>query len=167
MDDGAILPGSRPQPDVEQVHDGGYGRFPAIRMAAHDLRGESMPRVSYAFFTFAACCALIGMAVGMHMGASQDFALRPAHAHINVVGWLSMAVMGGFYALDRGASKRLAWINFGLSGLGGVVLPGGIALIVTGHAAVGGLMAMIGGLLTLLGMASFLIAVLGGWRRAV
>ena len=126
-----------------------------------------MPRVSYAFFTFAACCALIGMAVGLHMGASQDFALRPAHAHINLVGWLSMAVMGGFYALDRGASQQVAWINFTLSGLGGIVLPTGIALIVTGHEAVGGLMAMVGGTLALLGMACFLIAVLGGWRRAV
>ena len=125
-----------------------------------------MPRVSYAFFTLAACCALIGMFVGLSMGASQDFTLRPAHAHINLVGWLSMAVMGGFYALDRGASRRLAWVNFVLSGVGAIVLPTGIGLIVTGHEPVGGLAAMLGGMISLLGMACFLIAVLSGWRRA-
>jgi hypothetical protein len=125
-----------------------------------------MPRVSYAFFTAAACFALFGMMMGMHMGASQDFTLRPAHAHINLVGWLGMAVMGGFYALDRGAPRRLAWINFVLSGLGAIALPSGIALIVLGNEPVGGLMAMVGGLISLLGLATFLIAVLGGWRRA-
>jgi hypothetical protein len=125
-----------------------------------------MPRISYAFFTLAALCALIGMMAGLHMGASQDFRLQPAHAHINVVGWLSMAVMGSFYALDRGAPRRLSWVNFALSGLGAVVLPLGIALVVLGNEKTGGMTAMVGGLLSLLGMATFLIVILGGWRRA-
>jgi hypothetical protein len=128
--------------------------------------GKSMPRVSYAFFTLGVLCVLSGMFLGMHMGASQDFALRDVHAHLNLVGWASLSIMGGFYALDRGAPRRLAWANFGFSGLGAVVLPLGIAFIVSGK-PVGGLLAMAGGLFALLGMACFLASVLTGWRRAV
>lgn len=106
------------------------------------------------------------MVWGLHMGATQDFTTHPAHAHLNLVGWLSLAVMGGFYALDRGAPRRLAWVNFILSGLGAIILPIGIATILTGHEQAGGPLAMVGGLLALLGMTTFVIVVAGGWRRA-
>ncbi len=125
-----------------------------------------MPRVFYAFFTLAVLYGIAGMALGLFMGGSEDFTLRPAHAHINLVGWLSLAVMGAFYGIDRGAPARLAWINFGFSVLGAVILPIGIGLIVTGHEQIGGLMALIGGVIALLGLATFLIVVLGGWKRA-
>jgi hypothetical protein len=125
-----------------------------------------MPRISYAFFTLAALCGLAGMVWGIQLGATQDFTTHPAHAHLNLLGWLSLAVMGAFYSLDRGAPQRLAWINFIFSGVGATVLPLGIALLLTGHDKPGELLAMIGGIVALLGMATFLIVVLGGWRRA-
>lgn len=124
-----------------------------------------MPRVSYAFFTLAAVCGLIGMLRGIRMGMTQDFSAHPAHAHLSLVGWVSLAVMGGFYALERGASVRLAWINFILSGLGGTVLPFGIALVIAGHGALGAPLAIAGGMLAMFGMAAFLVSVLTGWRR--
>jgi hypothetical protein len=123
-----------------------------------------MPRISYAFFTLAVLCALSGMALGMQMGASQDFAMRDVHAHINLAGWASLAIMGGFYALDRGAPQRLAWINFALSGLGGVLLPIAIAFIASGK-PIGDLLAMLGGSAAFLGMLTFAVVVIGGWRR--
>lgn len=125
-----------------------------------------MPRLSYAFFTLAALCGLVGMLWGMWMGSTQDFATHPAHAHLNLVGWLSLAAMGTFYALDRRAAGRLGWANFVLSGAGAIVLPVGIAAIMLGKEAAGGLCAVIGGLAAMLGMLLFLLAVLGGWRRA-
>lgn len=125
-----------------------------------------MPRVSRAFFTLAVLCGLSGMLLGMHMGATQDFTMHPVHAHINLVGWASLALMGIYYALDRGAVGRLAWINFVFSGLGAVVLPTGIFLVGSGHTAAGETTAMLGGMLALIGMICFLLAVLGGWRRA-
>ena len=45
-----------------------------------------MPRVSAAFFAFGALCLLGGMTLGMQMGASQNFTLMPAHAHLNLLG---------------------------------------------------------------------------------
>ena len=124
-----------------------------------------MPRVSRAFFTLAVLCGLSGMLLGMHMGASQDFTMHPVHAHINLVGWATLALMGGYYALDRAAVGKLSWINFVFSGLGAVVLPVGIFLVASGHTAPGEMAAMLGGMLALIGMITFLLSVLGGWRR--
>jgi hypothetical protein len=125
-----------------------------------------MPRLSYAFFVMAALCGLGGMVWGIQMGVSQDFTTHPAHAHLNLVGWLSLAAMGSFYALDRGAPARLGWLNFIFSALGATILPLGIALLLSGHEEPGELLATVGGIVAFLGMATFLLVVIGGWRRA-
>jgi hypothetical protein len=106
------------------------------------------------------------MLLGMRMGATQDFTMHPVHAHLNLVGWATLALMGGYYALDPGAVGRLAWVNFVFSGLGAIVLPAGIFLVASGRPSPGEPTAMIGGMLALIGLALFLIAVLAGWRRA-
>jgi hypothetical protein len=125
-----------------------------------------MPRISYAFFSVAALCGLAGMMWGIHMGVTEDFATAPAHAHINLAGWTSLSIMGGFYALDRTTPHKLGWVNFALSALGGITLPLGIFLITSGHPAQGGPVSAIGGSAAFLGMLTFVIVVLGGWRRA-
>lgn len=82
-----------------------------------------MPRVSAAFFALGTLCVLAGMIWGMVMGANEDMALAPAHAHLNLLGWVTMGLYGTFYALTRQTmSEKLAWTNFIVSGLGVVVL---------------------------------------------
>jgi hypothetical protein len=75
-----------------------------------------MPRVSAAFFLVAALLLLSGMLLGLYMGAHNHFALAPLHAHINLLGWVTLALYGTFYALTKETySARMAWINFALS----------------------------------------------------
>src|ERR1700744_1044859 len=82
-----------------------------------------MPRVSAAFFALGVVYVLIGMGWGMHMGEANDFVRAPAHAHLNLLGWVTMALYGIFYALtQKTMSPRLAWANFIVSGLGVVVM---------------------------------------------
>lgn len=82
-----------------------------------------MPRVSAAFFAVGIVCVLGGMLLGMHMGATNNMLLMPAHAHLNLVGWVSMALYGTFYALERETMlPRLAWLNFVVSTLGIIVM---------------------------------------------
>ena len=82
-----------------------------------------MPRVSAAFFALGAFCVLLGMFGGMYMGATHDFVAAPAHAHLNLLGWVTMSLFGTFYALTRETmSVKLAWTNFALSALGVIVL---------------------------------------------
>ena len=37
---------------------------------------------------------LVGMGLGVYMGASMDFGLHPLHAHINLLGWTLLALSG-------------------------------------------------------------------------
>ena len=82
-----------------------------------------MPRVSAAFFAVASVCLLLGMGWGMQMGATEDFTMMPAHAHLNLLGWVTLALYGTFYALTASTrSPRLAWINCALSTAGTVLM---------------------------------------------
>ena len=74
-----------------------------------------MPRVALWFFAVAPIYVLIGMSLGVYMGAAADFTYAPAHAHLNLIGWVTMALYGTFYALAKDASKRLAWTTFWLN----------------------------------------------------
>lgn len=88
-----------------------------------------MPRVSAAFFATGAVLVLIGMFWGMHMGEAGDFTLAPAHAHLNLLGWVTMALYGTFYALTRETMlPRLAWANYLISLLGVVSMVVSLAL---------------------------------------
>ncbi|WP_395671704.1 hypothetical protein [Phenylobacterium sp.] len=123
-----------------------------------------MNRLALAFFTAAAVAAMAGMLWGVVMGATHDHSLSPAHAHLNLLGWATLALMGTFYALT-GRAGRLGWINFGLSTLGVAVMIPTLALRLGGDAgAEPGVIA--GSLLAVLGMATFLVVVLSSWRRA-
>jgi hypothetical protein len=82
----------------------------------------------------AALMALTGMAMGIHMGAVQDFTLAPAHAHLNLVGWVTMAVYGLYYRSQPGAAGRLRWVQAILGLLGAPAMAGGLALLLTSPA---------------------------------
>jgi hypothetical protein len=123
-----------------------------------------MPRVSLAFFTTAVICGLIGMGWGSYMGASQDHTLFPAHAHLNLLGWVSLSIMGTFYALTR-TSGRLAWANWFFSSLGVVIMTPMLAYLLKGHERQMGPLMPIPELTVIVGMLLFLASVLGQWRK--
>ena len=118
-----------------------------------------MPRVSAAFFTVGGLFVLAGMGLGMHMGASQNFQLAPAHAHLNLLGWVTMALYGTFYALTaKTMSPKLAWTNFVLSTVGVLLAIPSLAILLTtnNQAVMKPLVA--GELITVLALVVFLIS---------
>jgi len=123
-----------------------------------------MPRVSSAFFTIAALCGLTGMVWGSYMGASGDHSLHPAHAHLNLLGWVTLSIMGGFYALP-GAPKAgtLAWVNLVLSSLGAVLM--GVLLPQVLMQKLPGQIMMAAEVPTILGMICFIISVISASRK--
>ena len=88
-----------------------------------------MPRVALWFFAMAPIYVLIGMGFGIFMGATNDFSLAPAHAHLNLIGWVTMALYGTFYALAKDASKRLAWTTFWLNNIAITVMFPSLAMV--------------------------------------
>ena len=127
-----------------------------------------MPRVSAAFFATAVICVLIGMSFGMYMGSNEDFTLAAAHAHLNLVGWVTMALYGTFYALTRGTlSTRLAWIHYAVSTIGAAVMIAGLSLFLAHGNDKAYVPIMVPGeVLTTLGMAIFAISVFRELIRA-
>lgn len=93
-----------------------------------------MPRVSLLFFKTATIFLVIGVAMGLHMGISQNHSAMPAHAHINLLGWVTCAIFAGYYALQPGkADRRLAMVHFVVYVLGMVVMFPALYLKYTGY----------------------------------
>lgn len=123
-----------------------------------------MPRVSIAFFTIATLCGLAGMVWGSHMGISGDHSLHPAHAHLNLVGWVTLSIMGGFYALPGVAKPGvLAWVNLVLSSVGAILMAVLLPQVIMEKLP--GQVMMAAEAPIILGMICFLIAVISGWRK--
>ncbi|MGC4059506.1 MAG: hypothetical protein QM749_01075 [Aquabacterium sp.] len=71
--------------------------------------------------------ALLAIGLGMAMAASGDFGNRSVHVHLNLVGWVSMAVMALAYRAFPGMSgSPLAKAQFWLHNLGLPVMAFGI-----------------------------------------
>ncbi len=65
------------------------------------------------------------------MGAQQDFTLEPAHAHLNLVGGVTLMAFGLIHRAYPGlARSRLALVQMILALVGAVTLPAGVALTI-------------------------------------
>ncbi|MEP6565795.1 MAG: hypothetical protein ABJB10_11710 [Mesorhizobium sp.] len=95
-----------------------------------------MPRVSELFFKTAIVFLILGIAAGLQMAISGDHGAFPAHAHINLLGWVTSAIFGGYYALNPAkAERKLAMIHYGLYTLGIVVMLPALYLMLQGNPA--------------------------------
>lgn len=116
-----------------------------------------MNKTAFLFFSTAIVYALLGMAMGIYMAASQDHALSPAHAHLNLLGWVSMALYGLYYhTVPLAAESRLAMVHFVTSTLGVWLLIPGIVLALE---QVTEALAITGSFVTIASMALFLFIV--------
>lgn len=60
---------------------------------------------------FSAIFGFIGTFIGSQMAGSMDYSLRPIHAHILLVGWLSVFAWGIFYKVYTVKLKKLVTIH--------------------------------------------------------
>ena len=91
-------------------------------------------KASSVSFPAAVLMVIAGMIWGLVMAITRDHSAMPAHAHLNLLGWVSLFLFGVFYhlhpAVDRSRPAIIqvtAWI------IGTVVMTIGIGLIHTGH----------------------------------
>lgn len=91
------------------------------------------------WFKIAVVYFAIGIILGIVMGIIHDFELTPVHAHINLLGWVSMGLFGAFYHFyPQAAETKLAKTHFWLHNLGVPFMQGGLAYsILTGNESVG------------------------------
>jgi ABC-type proline/glycine betaine transport system permease subunit len=126
-----------------------------------------MMRISDFCLVFAAVAALCGMALGIIMGISQDFTLAPAHAHLNLLGWVTMALYGLYH---RGAGRTggfAGWMQVGSGALGAALMAGGLGVyLFEGHDDRFVPLVIAGSLLAVLGMLMFLGLVVVDLKQA-
>ena len=77
---------------------------------------------------------VIGLTLGVGMGMSHNFMFRSVHAHINLIGWASMALAAlVFHVFPETARTRLATIWFWTYNIAIPVGLGGLALVMSGY----------------------------------
>ena len=113
-----------------------------------------MQHIDRIFLTLAATCLVAGVSMGIGMGIAHDFQYAPVHAHLNLVGFVSLSVFGIVYKLypDVGRS-RLAAAHLAVAAPAAVLFPVGIYLAIA-HEAPG--LAIGAALLWLTGVLLFL-----------
>ena len=70
---------------------------------------------------------LLGVALGIYMGAKEDFAQAATHAHINLVGGVWMFLAGLFYNAHPHLSRKAVMVHYGMTVIGLLVFIPGIA----------------------------------------
>jgi hypothetical protein len=72
-----------------------------------------MKRISDRFMQLSVLFAITGMSLGIFMGMKENFTLAAVHAHINLLGWVSMMLYGLFYrVVPRAATGVLPTVHF-------------------------------------------------------
>jgi cbb3-type cytochrome oxidase subunit 1 len=116
--------------------------------------------MSVKFFKIAVVYFVIAIILGIIMGIRHDFSLSSVHAHLNLLGWVSMALFGTIYHLFPAAgSNKLATAHFWLHNLGVPVMQGGITLAMLTENGFFTVFAIIGSLVVVLGGILFLVNV--------
>jgi hypothetical protein len=93
-------------------------------------------RASSISFLAAVLFVIVGMVWGLAMGISHDHSTFPAHAHLNLVGFVLLFLFGIFYHLHPVIDRsRIALLQVWVWILGTIVLTIGIGLVQGGYEA--------------------------------
>jgi hypothetical protein len=96
------------------------------------IRQQQAARSGIVWIKLAVLYLLIGVAMGIAMGASRDFTLRPVHAHVNLLGWTTLTLSGIIYTIfPQAGTTLLARIHFWLLNLALPVMMGSLAYVLT------------------------------------
>jgi cbb3-type cytochrome oxidase subunit 1 len=119
-----------------------------------------MKGIDRLFLRIAVVYVLAGMALGIFMAMSDDHSQMPTHAHMNLMGWASMALYAVVYRVwpETARSPLAAW-HFWLANLGTLVLSIGVGGIMAGREQSFEPIAGIGSIISLIGMLLFAIIV--------
>lgn len=111
--------------------------------------GRTLLKISVVYF-------IIGISFGMYMSMTHIFNLTTIHVHVNLLGWMSLALVGVFYHLYPNLEKTsLAKWHYWLHNLGLPVMMISIGLAIVGAGGIFFLLATAGGAATLIGIFCF------------
>lgn len=113
-----------------------------------------------AFIKVASVYLLIGISFGVYMGITENFDYGHTHAHINLLGWATMAVFGVIYCIfPRAGSSKLGKVHFWIHNIGIPILVMGMFLFADGPDRTALILATSGSLIVLAGTLVFVVNV--------
>jgi hypothetical protein len=96
----------------------------------------SMPNLAHVYFRTAILFLIAGISVGIYMSISGNHAVTGAHAHINLLGWVTSALFGTYLALNPAkATGLLPRLQYLVYVLGVIVMGTSLYLMLDGNAA--------------------------------
>lgn len=114
------------------------------------------------FMLLGVISAILGMTWGIQMSASGNHTMAAAHAHLNLLGWVSCAIFALYYhSVPSAADNPLARVHLLIATAGLITIVPGIVMALQRE---GETLAKIGSMLTLLSMLVFAGVVLKGGR---
>lgn len=92
--------------------------------------GNKILRLAIVYF-------LLGVAMGIVMAASHDFTYRAVHVHVNLLGWVSLALFGLWYrSVPTAAESTLAKLHFWIYNVALPIQMVTLAMFVSGNTSV-------------------------------
>jgi hypothetical protein len=126
-----------------------------------------MPKVSELYLKTAIVFLLVGIGLGLHMSITGNHEGTGAHAHANLLGWVTMALFGTYYALvPRKAGRRIAMLQYGVYTLGCIIMLPALYLMLSGKPSLEPLVA-VGSLIVLAGVLLFAFVLFTGESTSV
>jgi cbb3-type cytochrome oxidase subunit 1 len=105
--------------------------------------GSRLIKISTIYF-------VIGVSLGLYMSIVHSYVLTSVHVHINLLGWVSLALAGIIYTLFPDlASTKLAKTHFWLHNITLPIMMIGLAFIIYGQVALTPVVAITGTILVL------------------
>lgn len=121
-----------------------------------------MPHIAKLYFRTAIIFLIIGIAMGLNTAISQDHSAIGAHAHANLLGWVTMAIFGGYHALNPAkAERRIAMIQYVVYTAGVALMVPALYLMLTGNPAMEPVVA-VASLITFAGVLLFAVIIFSG-----
>ena len=127
-----------------------------------------LPRIARQLYIIAAIYFAVAVCLGVYMGASQDHSLMPVHAHLNLLGWASLALIAGIYQLNpKLAETSLARVHFWLHNIGTPLMLLGVGMLYSGGPEeIAAPLAGIFSVVTMLGIFAFCLNLWRGLGKA-
>ncbi|UOA28871.1 hypothetical protein [Pseudosulfitobacter sp. DSM 107133] len=123
-----------------------------------------MRGIAHYFMLAAVISVVLGMIWGLQMAISGDHTMLPAHAHLNLVGWVTLALFAIYYHLVPAAGEGLlARVHLVVAIVGVIVMVPGIAVAHSGGPEIA---AAVGSLITFASMLIFLATVVLQGRQS-
>ena len=117
--------------------------------------------MSARFLRIAVVYFVIAITLGLYMGITSKFTQVPVHAHLNLLGWVSMALFGLIYHSYPAASQtRLATWHFWIHNLSLPVFMALLFAMLAGNPALGPAVGIVA-TVTLIGIVLFAVNL---WR---